>query len=137
MVLSLRHYDQATLAHAHDQVQLVFGLRGELHFEMEGRGSRIDVQRLAVVPARRHHACESPLSVARFLCAAGLTPMEFIRQRRLQRGRELLESTELPVGEIANRVGYDSQSAFTAALVRAFERTPRPLRREPCDKRPD
>ena len=40
----------------------------------------------------------------------------------------------MPVGEIAARVGYGSQSAFTAALVRARGCTPRALRRELRDK---
>ena len=38
------------------------------------------------------------------------------------------------MGEIAARVGYASQSAFTAALVREFGVTPRQLRRESRDK---
>ena len=44
--------------------------------------------------------------------------MEYVRNRRLQLGRELLLGSTLAVGEIAARVGYVSQSAFTAALAR-------------------
>lgn len=47
---------------------------------------------------------------------------------------ELLLESSLAVGEIAARVGYASQSAFTAALVREFGVTPRQLRRESRDK---
>ncbi|WP_028241013.1 helix-turn-helix domain-containing protein [Stutzerimonas azotifigens] len=83
-------------------------------------------------------ALQAGLSVsrlhARFLEETGATPIAFVRQRRLQRGRELLRDTALPVGEIATQVGYASQSAFTAALVRAFGCTPRSLRREARDK---
>ncbi len=64
-----------------------------------------------------------------------MTPMEFVRRRRVQQGRELLIGTRLAVGEIAARVGYASQSAFTAALSREFGMTPRALRRESLDNR--
>lgn len=82
-------------------------------------------RQIGLSPSRLH---------ARFLAETGSTPMAFIRQRRLQRGRQLLQTTRLPVGEIAARVGYASQSAFTAALARAFGDTPRALRREARDK---
>ena len=54
--------------------------------------------------------------------------MNYVRQRRLQRGEALLRGTRLSVGEIAAQVGYASQSAFTAALVRVHGCTPRELR---------
>ncbi|SDS51643.1 helix-turn-helix transcriptional regulator [Pseudomonas oryzae] len=75
----------------------------------------------------------SGLSVAhfhsRFLAATGQTPMDYVRRRRLRQGRQLLLESTLGVGEIAARVGYSSQSAFTAALAREFGVTPRELRR--------
>ena len=63
--------------------------------------------------------------------------MEYVRQRRLQRAEALLHDTRLPIGEIAAQVGYASQSAFTAALVRARGCSPRTLRRELRDKTDD
>ncbi|MNR67001.1 Exoenzyme S synthesis regulatory protein ExsA [compost metagenome] len=51
-----------------------------------------------------------------------------MRARRLRLGRQLLLESRLAVGEIAARVGYSSQSAFTAALSREFGITPRALR---------
>lgn len=74
---------------------------------------------------------------ARFLREIGRTPMEYVRQRRLQRAEALLHHTRLPIGEIAAQVGYASQSAFTAALVRARGCSPRTLRRELRDKTDD
>ncbi|MCY1313286.1 Regulatory protein SoxS [compost metagenome] len=59
--------------------------------------------------------------------------MDYVRSRRLCLALELLRGTHLPVGEIAARVGYASQSAFTAALVREFGTTPREVRREARD----
>lgn len=251
-ILSLRHYNHDQIVHSHQHTQLVFGLRGQLDVEIDGRGSRIQQQILAVVPSDVRHACGSaagsqclildipddcwlqqrlghhaepgqrllerpaalrlspaqsqlvgwlaaspindpiiseqgaalllaslasgcepaiqkgplplaalyahvdrhlahPLEVrdlarlaglsvprfhARFVSETGLTPLEFVRLRRLQQGRELLITTQLAVGDIAARVGYSSQSAFTAALSREFGCTPRALRRESLDNPP-
>ncbi|MEN0108897.1 MAG: AraC family transcriptional regulator, partial [Pseudomonas sp.] len=80
-----------------------------------------DLARLSGLSAARFHA--------RFLQQTGQTPMDYVRQRRLQQGMQLLRDTPLAVGEIAQRVGYSSQSAFTAALARHHGTTPRALRR--------
>lgn len=243
-LLSVRHYSHELLSHSHTHAQLVFGLHGQLDFEVAGLGSQVIRQTLAVVPADAQHACGSrrgsqclvldvpsehwlqqrlgrhadasrrlldrpgalsldpgqsqlvnwlaaspindpviaeqgaalllaclatghhdlhetsqlplaaidahidqhaahPLQVAdlarlaglstarfhaRFLAQTGQTPMDYVRSRRLQLGRHLLQNTRLAVGEIAARVGYSSQSAFTAALSRQFGSTPRALR---------
>jgi AraC-like DNA-binding protein len=42
----------------------------------------------------------------------------------------LLRDSALPIGEIACRVGYSSQSAFAAAVLREFGASPGKLRRE-------
>ncbi len=252
-ILSLRHYNHDQIIHSHQHTQLVFGLRGQLDFEIDGHGSRIQQQLLAVVPTDARHACSSadsssclvvdipdygwlqqrlghhadpaqrllerpaalrlsatqsqlvswlaaspindsiiaeqgatlllaslasgcelanrhhplplaalyaqidrhlahPLEVrdlarwaglsvqrfhARFVSETGSTPQEFIRLRRLHLGRELLTCTQLAVGEIAARVGYASQSAFTAAFNRQYGTTPRTVRREAHDKSRD
>ncbi|MET1078447.1 MAG: AraC family transcriptional regulator [Pseudomonas sp.] len=247
-ILSLRRYRHDRIAHRHDHAQLVFGLRGQLDFEVAGFGSQVTCQTLAVVPCDTQHACGStggseclvldvpsaewlqqrlgdhasasqrllerpsafslnprqgqlvnwlaasqlqdgviaqqgaalllaslvgereappcglplaaldayvdqhvghPLQVAdlarlsglsvarfhiRFLEETGQTPMDYVRQRRLQRARQLLCASRLPLGEVAAQVGYASQSAFSAALLRAFGQTPSALRRESRDK---
>ncbi|MFQ6572667.1 AraC family transcriptional regulator [Pseudomonas sp. UM16] len=248
-ILSLRHYSDDLIAHSHEHPQLVFGLRGQLDFELDGRGARIERQGLIVVPSGTHHTCGSiagshclvldvpgqdwlasrlgehagasqrllehrgalpldnrqqqlvdwlaaspvtdpliaqqgavlllaslnspaapatapkqlpfasfdahieqhaayPLQVAdlarlaglssarlhaRFIAEASITPMDYIRQRRLLQARRLLTETDLAIGEVAHRVGYNSQSAFSAAMLKTFGRSPRDLRREPGD----
>ncbi len=80
-----------------------------------------DLARLCGLSVARFHA--------RFLVETGQTPMDYVRTRRLHLGRQLLLESRLAVGEVATRVGYSSQSAFTAALSREFGVTPRVLRR--------
>lgn len=85
-----------------------------------------DLARLAGLSTARLHA--------RFAAECGQTPMDYIRQRRLLKARQLLRDTRLPIGEVGARVGYSSQSAFSAAVLRAFGCSPMALRREPGDK---
>lgn len=84
-----------------------------------------DLARLAGLSSARLHA--------RFASECAMTPMDYIRQRRLLKARRLLQQTCLPIGEIAAQVGYSSQSAFSAAMLRDFGRSPMALRREPGD----
>lgn len=84
-----------------------------------------DLARLADMSVARLHA--------RFVAECGLTPMDYIRNRRLHMARGLLRDSHLPIGEIAARVGYASQSAFAAAVLREFGSSPGALRR--LDKR--
>ena len=80
-----------------------------------------DLARIADLSVPRLHA--------RFVAECGHTPMDYIRSRRLQLALGLLRSTPLPIGEIAERVGYSSQSAFAAAMLREFGASPGALRR--------
>lgn len=81
-----------------------------------------DLARLADLSVARLHA--------RFMVECGQTPMDYIRSRRLHMALELLRKTPLPIGAIAERVGYTSQSAFAAAMLREFGAPPSSLRRD-------
>lgn len=85
----------------------------------------MDLARIAGLSCARLHA--------RFLSECGQTPMDYIRQRRLNSALALLRHSALPIGEVANRVGYASQSAFSAAILREFGASPSILRRESGD----
>ncbi|MFC6338518.1 helix-turn-helix domain-containing protein [Pseudomonas sp. CCM 7891] len=80
-----------------------------------------DLARIAHLSVARLHA--------RFVAECGQTPMDYIRTRRLQIAHNLLRESHLPIGEIAARVGYGSQSAFAAAMSREFGAPPKALRR--------
>ena len=81
-----------------------------------------DLARVAGLSSARLHA--------RFIAECGQTPMEYIRSRRLHQAVALLRESDLPIGEIAHRVGYNSQSAFAAAVLREFGASPGKLRRQ-------
>ena len=53
----------------------------------------------------------------------------FLREARMHRAAELLQSSELRVAEIAAQVGYENQSKFAAVFVRHFGCPPLEYRR--------
>ena len=53
----------------------------------------------------------------------------FLREARMRRAAELLQSSELRVTEIAAQVGYENQSKFAAVFVRRFGCPPLEYRR--------
>lgn len=55
-------------------------------------------------------------------------PVELIRRLRLQRGRELLISTEKTIGEIAYDIGFSTPAYFTKCYRDAYGETPSQVR---------
>ncbi|MGL6161192.1 helix-turn-helix domain-containing protein [Microbulbifer sp.] len=58
----------------------------------------------------------------------GMTPLQYQTERRMQLARVLLESGNLSVQRIAERVGYSSPAAFSDRFRRHFGRSPRYFR---------
>lgn len=70
-------------------------------------------------------ACLSPFHFSRaFKEATGLTPHRFISQRRLQRARLLLETSELSIADVALMANFSSQANFTRAFSRIIGISP-------------
>ncbi|MGW6821591.1 GlxA family transcriptional regulator [Streptomyces sp. NPDC055005] len=65
----------------------------------------------------------------RFTAATGTTPHAWLRNLRLSTAEELLETTNLPVEEIAHRVGYGSAAVLREQFVRRRGVPPRAYRR--------
>ncbi|OQW74811.1 MAG: AraC family transcriptional regulator [Proteobacteria bacterium ST_bin13] len=64
-----------------------------------------------------------------FAETVGSPPMEFVARTRLDRARDLLLSTELPVSSIASHVGFASRSHFSRAFRTVFGTDPTGMRR--------
>jgi len=74
---------------------------------------------LAMSPGHFAHA---------FKTTTGLAPHHYVVERRIDRAKGLLRKTELPIAEIAHRVGFRNQSHFSFAFRRATGVTPRQFR---------
>lgn len=58
----------------------------------------------------------------------GVSPINFLQRIRVERAVELIETTRLPIEEIAARVGYSEPSTLRALIRRGFGLGPRELR---------
>jgi AraC family transcriptional regulator len=63
-----------------------------------------------------------------FKQSMGMSPTNYIAERRIERAKELLNETELPISEIALRSGFSSQSHFHTAFRKLAGTTPRVFR---------
>ena len=58
----------------------------------------------------------------------GATIHEYANYHRMQKALELLQTTEMSITDVAQKVGYEYQTSFTAAVKHFFGVTPRQLR---------
>lgn len=76
------------------------------------------------------HAFASPSTVLRhFRRDTGKSPHAYVKTRRLEEARRLLEAGTHSVGDVAMLVGYESFAAFTTAFTRHFGAAPSAFRR--------
>ena len=76
-------------------------------------------QTLAMSPGHFAHA---------FRQTTGLPPHRFVLERRVARAKLLLRDTDLPITEIAHRIGCASHSHFSVMFHRVTGQTPRDYR---------
>jgi AraC-like DNA-binding protein len=75
------------------------------------------------------HAFASPSTLLRhFRDDTGKTPHVYIKARRLEEARRLLEAGGHAVGDVAMLVGYENFAAFTTAFTRHFGSPPSSFR---------
>jgi AraC family transcriptional regulator len=63
-----------------------------------------------------------------FKQSMGITPTNYIAERRIERAKKLMQETDFPISEIALRSGFSSQSHFTTCFRRLAGVTPRSFR---------
>jgi transcriptional regulator GlxA family with amidase domain len=68
--------------------------------------------------------------IRRFVKATGMTPIEYSRNVRMARARELLEFSNKTLKELAWELGYEDPNAFTRAFRRTLGISPGDYRRQ-------
>lgn len=58
----------------------------------------------------------------------GMPPQNYLVHYRMERGGELLRTTELPIQEVAKRSGYDNPLTFTKMFKKTYGVSPREYR---------
>lgn len=122
-------------------------LRAWIETLAEGRGGWLGALRdrqMGAALARLHEAPERPWTTAtlagavgmsrsrfaaRFTALVGQPPLTYLSRWRLQRAARLLEDPALSLGDVAARVGYESESAFSKAFRRRYGAPPGAYRR--------
>jgi AraC family transcriptional activator FtrA len=84
----------------------------------------LTVQRLA----RQAHM-SSRTYLRQFARAAGTSPIRWLIDQRVRASLVLLESTGLPVAEVARSVGFDSAVTYRHHFARAMHTSPSTYRR--------
>lgn len=64
----------------------------------------------------------------RFLAETGLSPLQWLLAQRIERARELLESTTLPMDQVAHRSGLGGADSLRRHLLQRLGMTPRAYR---------
>ena len=67
----------------------------------------------------------------RFKEAFGRSPMDFLKELRLQRAAQLLQTTSRPIKSIADQIGFESRSHFSRSFTDFFGITPADFRTTP------
>lgn len=60
----------------------------------------------------------------------GLSPINYLLQKRIQEGKALLESTACSIAQVSEMLGFSSQSYFSQAFKKATGKTPAAYRNE-------
>jgi AraC-like DNA-binding protein len=85
----------------------------------------LPVRRLASLA----HLSESRFK-ARFKAEVGVPPAEYVMRQRIERAKLLLRQSDLPVTEIALRLGFSGTQYFATAFKRYLAQTPSGYRRQ-------
>jgi AraC family transcriptional regulator len=65
---------------------------------------------------------------AQFRAATGFRPHEYLLRRRIERAQDMLAGSSMPLVEVAQSVGFQTQSHFTTVFKRYTGRPPRAWR---------
>ena len=85
--------------------------------------TRLD-QSLALTDLARHAAVSVRTLTRRFHAETGLSPLQWLLHQRIERARELLEATTLPVDQVARASGLGTADSLRQHLVRRVGLTP-------------
>ena len=77
-----------------------------------------------VAELARESAVSRSVLDARFREVLGRSPIRYLTEWRMHLAEDLLATTDLGVGTIARRVGYDAEEAFSRAFKRAHGQSP-------------
>lgn len=70
------------------------------------------------------------LYIDRFKKAVGMTPMKYITNWRMTKASQLLKSSEIPLSQIGEQIGYQSETSFNRSFKQRYNVSPGKFRKE-------
>ena len=65
----------------------------------------------------------------RFVAATGMNPIQYLTKKRLNAARDLLQSTDLQIQQVAERSGFGSSTLLSRNFKKEYSQTPRDYRK--------
>jgi transcriptional regulator GlxA family with amidase domain len=84
---------------------------------------------LTVAAMAAHAGCSERTFARRFRAETATTPLQWLLRQRVLHARRLLEATDLPVEDVADRAGFGTATSLRAHFRRATATTPLAYRR--------
>jgi AraC-like DNA-binding protein len=110
---------------------LLVHLRRARDYADRGYAESLSLETMAEV------ACLSKYHFARmFKATYGVTPMEYVSQRRIERAQDLLRATNLTVTEVCFAVGYSSLGSFSSRFRALVGESPSDFQRRYAEGAP-
>lgn len=104
-----------------EQTEIIRELHDQLLRHMD---RKVTIEELS----RQYHMNPTTLKSA-FKAVYGTSLAAHIKEHRMEQAAKLLRETDMSIAEIAQAVGYDSQSKFTAAFKSFYHALPREYRK--------
>lgn len=104
-----------------DQVNLIRQIHDQLLSNLD--------QRITIEELSRQYLINTTTLKNLFKAVYGTSIAAHIKEHRMEYAAKMLLETQNPISDIADAVGYDSQSKFTAAFKEAYQMTPREYRK--------
>ena len=103
-----------------EQIEIIRKIHKQLEEHME--------QRFTIESLSKQYLINPTTLKTMFKSVYGTSLAAHMKEHRMERAAELLRETSLSIAEIAGRVGYDSQSRFTAAFKAYYGKLPKDYR---------
>lgn len=103
-----------------EQIEIIRNIHKQLAEHME--------QRFTIESLSKQYLINPTTLKITFKSVYGTSIAAHMKEHRMERAAELLRKTGLSIAEIAENVGYDSQSRFTAAFKEYWGKLPRDYR---------
>lgn len=85
-------------------------------------------ENIELAQVANHFAMTQRTLIRRFKQSTGDTPMAYLQKQRIEKAKQLLESSQLPIEQLLNVVGYEDLSSFRKLFQQYTSLTPKAYR---------